>query len=125
MLPSATGWRRARKSDDCLNPDLTAVEGACVARPLAFNCDIERGRRRDAHQFIPVAGEAVGRDSDDELASGNLDDRPFLDARLGSEIDRLKPGDLVGMSMDRLIESLGEVAREQGLRELVIFDRLA
>src|SRR4051794_6853212 len=72
------------KSDDGLNPDLAAVEGACVARLLAFDCGIKRRRRRDAHQFIPVAGEAVGRDSDDELASGNLDDRAFLHARLGS-----------------------------------------
>ena len=88
----------AFRSDDCLNPDLAAIEGAGVARLLAFDCGIERRRRRDAHQLIAVAAEAVGRDSDDELASGNRDDRSFLDAPLGSEIDRLKLCDLFGMT---------------------------
>src|SRR4051812_33701311 len=93
---------RGLKSDDGLNSDLAAIEGACVARPPAFGCGIERRRRRNAHQFVAVADEAVGRDRDDELASGNLDDRSFLHAPLGPEIDSLKLCNLLGMGMDRL-----------------------
>src|SRR3954447_21430289 len=91
----------------------------------AFDRGIEGRSAGDSHQFISIAGEAVGRDGDDELASGNLDDRSFLVAPLGSEIDLPKLCDLLGMGMDGFIEGLGETAREQSLRELVVFDRLA
>src|SRR3982751_5463209 len=57
------------RSDDVLNPDLAAIEGACVARLGAFDRRIERRRSGNAHQLIAVAGEAVRRDGHDELAS--------------------------------------------------------
>src|SRR3982751_4822870 len=81
---------RGLRSDDVLNPDLAAIEGARVARLRAFDRGIERRRSGNAHQLIAIAGEAVGRDGDDELSSCYPDNRSFFHGRLGPEIDPLK-----------------------------------
>ena len=63
--------------DDCLDLDVAAIEASRLAGLLSFDRRVERGLGGNAHQFMAIEGEEVGRDGDDELPTGNPDDRSF------------------------------------------------
>ena len=45
----------------------------------AFDRLVDRGHRRDAHQFLPMTNEPASRDRNDEVLAGQLDDGAFRD----------------------------------------------